>query len=155
MRHFASLDAGGHTGYHELRRVAGEWFVTRATPEGPAALLRTSRDLFVHAYYEYEFFTVAVIWSIFAVEAGLRARFDADHRMDLRRLVRQAEQDGLLPARGWEDERLDAGRKLRNRVIHGKQQIVQTPAMAAPMIAASHEVVAALFPDDEDRGALR
>jgi hypothetical protein len=35
---------------------------TEATLAGPASQLRTSRDLFVHAYDKYDFYGVAVIW---------------------------------------------------------------------------------------------
>ena len=89
----------------------------------------------------------ATVWSMFAVEAALRARFDADRKVELRNLVKSTQREGLLPATGWEDDRLDAARKLRNRVIHGQQHPALTPGMAGPMVAASHEVVASLFPD--------
>jgi hypothetical protein len=146
MLNFARVNGPPHSGYHVLRAEAASWPVTESTPDGPASLLRTSRDLYAQGYYAYYFIAVAVVWSVFGVEAGLRARFGADCKRPLKSLVRQAEEEQLLPATGWEDERLDAGRELRNRLIHTGSQPGMPPAMARPMIAASHELVAALFP---------
>ncbi len=52
-----------------------------------------------------------------------------------------------MPPEGWENERLDAGRQLRNRTVHGESQQLWTPAMAESVIAASHEAVVTLYPD--------
>jgi hypothetical protein len=52
-----------------------------------------------------------------------------------------------VPREGWENERLDAGRQLRNRTVHGESQQLWTPAMAESVIAASHEAVVTLYPD--------
>ena len=146
MRNFAGVNGPPHSGYHALRVQAANWPVTSSTPEGPASLLRTSRDLYAQSYYAYPLIAVAVVWSVFGVEAGLRARFDADRKRPLKSLVRQAEEEQLLPPTGWEDERLDAGRELRNRIIHTGDQPAIPPAMARSLIVASHELVAALFP---------
>jgi hypothetical protein len=54
----------------------------------------------------------------------------------------------LLPPHGWDNGRLDAGRQLRNRTFHGEAQKLWTPAMAESVVGASHEAVAALYPDD-------
>lgn len=147
MRNFVGVNGPPHTGYHTLQAEAAAWPTTASTPEGPAGLLRTSRELYVQGYYAYALIAVAVVWSVFGVEAGLRARFDADHRKPLRSLVRQAEDEQLLPAEGWEGGRLNAGRELRNRLIHTGDQPLMPPAMARPVIAASHEFVAGLFPE--------
>jgi hypothetical protein len=75
---FIGLDGRPHSGYHELRRSAASWPTTRATPEGSAGLLATSRDCFVQAYYAYALFAVAGTWSILAVESALRTKLGAD-----------------------------------------------------------------------------
>lgn len=147
MANFVGLNDGGHKGFHALERIAASWPITAATPEGPAALLKTSRETFAYGYYAYALLAVSGTWSIFAIEAALRARFNADEKTSLSRLVKRAEQEGLMPPEGWHDERLDAGRQLRNRTVHGGRQEVWTPGMAERIVRASHEAVAALFPD--------
>ena len=148
MINFAGLNGGGHSGYHELRRQAAVWPKTTVTPDAPAELLSTSRDCYVQGYYAYALFAVGGTWSIMAVEAALRLRLGADRKVQFSSLVKAAEREGYLPERGWDDGRLDAGRQLRNAVVHGGQQQLWTPAMAREIIAASHEAIAALFPDE-------
>jgi hypothetical protein len=58
MANFPGLNDGGHTGYHELRRQAGAWPTTEATPDGPAGMLSTSRDLYAQSYYAYALMAV-------------------------------------------------------------------------------------------------
>jgi hypothetical protein len=146
MINFIGLNGGGHTGYHELRRRAGSWPTTSTTPSGPAELLTTSRGLFVHGYYVYSLFAVAGVWSILAIEAALKLRLNCNS--SFKSLVESAEAGGLLPPHGWDNGRLDAGRQLRNRTVHGEAQQLWTPAMAESVIAASHEAVAALYPEN-------
>jgi hypothetical protein len=148
MINFAGLNGGGHSGYHELRRQTTVWPTTTATPINAAELLSTSRDLYLQGYYAYALFSVGGTWSIFAVEAALRAKLGASRKDQLSKLVKDAERQGLLPRSGWENERLDAGRKLRNELVHGGSQQLWTPAMARMVIGASHEAVSALFPDE-------
>lgn len=147
MINFVGLNSGGHTGYHELRRHASSWPTTSATPSGAAELLSTSRDLYSLGYYAYPLFAVAGTWSILAVEAALKLRFNAGRSSNFKILVEKAEPAGLVPPEGWDNGRLDAGRQLRNRTVHGESQQLWTPAMAEPVVAASHEAVAALYPD--------
>jgi hypothetical protein len=147
MVHFLGLNGGGHSGYHELVRRAGNWPTTDATPDGPASLLRTSRESFCFGYYAYSLLTIAGTWSIHAVEAALRLKLGAERRDNFKSLVRRAEHVGLLPSPGWDNGRLDAGRELRNRTVHGEAQPFWTPAMAESALLASHEAVATLFPD--------
>jgi hypothetical protein len=147
MVNFPGLNGGGHTGYHELRRQAGAWPTTAATPDGPAGMLRTSRDLYAHGHYAYDLLAAGVTWSAFAVEAALRIRLSASQKAQFSALVKEAERQSLLPTPGWDNERLDAGRQYRNRVVHGNQHAVLPPVIARDVIGASHEAVAALFPD--------
>jgi hypothetical protein len=129
-----------------LVRRAGSWPTTETTPDGPASLLRTSRESFCFGYYAYSLLAVAGTWSVLAVEAALRLKLGADRRDNFKDLTRQAERSGLLPSPGWDNGRLDAGRELRNRTVHGETQQLWTPAMAEEVLRASHEAVAALFP---------
>lgn len=149
MINFLGLNGPAHSGYHELRRQASAWPVTDATPSATAELLSTSRDLYAQGYYCYPLLTVGGTWSIFAVEAALREKLSRGGTEPLHRLVKLAKREGLLPRPGWDNDRLDAGRKLRNKLVHSGKQQLWTPAMARMVIASSHEAVAALFPDTE------
>lgn len=148
MINFPGLNGPAHAGFHELRRQASAWPTTALTPRGAAELLAASRDLFVQGYYAYALFAVGGTWSIFAVEVALRAKLGASEKKSFVELVKTAEAKKLLPSVGWENERLDAGRKLRNNTVHGAGQELWTPAMSRTVIGASHEAVAALFPGE-------
>ena len=118
------------------------WPVTAATPEGVASLLRQSRQLFVYGLYNYENFPDAAMKSLQGVEAALRLKLRSVARVV--DLARRAYGESLIT--DDERERLDAGRKLRNRLVHAESQPVWTPALAAEIISASHHVAARLFP---------
>jgi hypothetical protein len=51
------LDANGQPlpmTYRRRRAAADDWIITKATPEGPARLLKAARDMFALGYYFYE-----------------------------------------------------------------------------------------------------
>lgn len=106
MINFTGLNGGGHTGYHELRRRAGSWPTTSATPSGPAELLKTSRDSYALGYYAYSLFAVAGTWSILAVEAALKLKLNTARNSNFKNLVKRAEAAGLLPPEGWRTDGL-------------------------------------------------
>ncbi|MFJ9787093.1 hypothetical protein ACIRSS_46490 [Amycolatopsis sp. NPDC101161] len=147
MINFAGLNGAAHSGYHELRRQASTWPRTDSTPQGAAELLAASRDLYTQGYYAYTLFAVGGTWSIFAVEVALRSRLKASTKIPFVDLVKAAERQGLLPKPAWDGDRLDAGRLLRNKTVHGAGQELWTPAMARTVIESSHHAVSALFPD--------
>jgi hypothetical protein len=149
MVNFPGLNDGGHTGYHELHRQAGAWPTTEATPDGPADMLRTSRDLYAQSYYAYALMAVGCAWSVFAVEAALRIKLGAGRKISFGTLIKQAEQQSLLPRPGWDYEQLDAGREFRNRVVHGSQHGVLPLVVTRNIIGGAHQAVAALFPDQD------
>jgi hypothetical protein len=149
MANFPGLNEGGHTGYHELHRQAGAWPTTETTPDSPAGMLSTSRDLYAQSYYAYALMAVGCTWSVFAVEAALRIKLGAGRKTPFSTLVKQAEQQDLLPRPGWDYERLDGGRGFRNRVVHGNQHGVLPPVVARNIIGGAHQAVAALFPDED------
>lgn len=132
--------------FADLSRLADEWRTSPAVPGGVASLLETSRALFTHSWFVYEFMAVAVAWSLMAVEAALReALAPVPDRMNLKDLIERAEREGRIP-RAWAG-RLDACRQLRNGFAHPQTQTVFTVGMAAPVLEASHEVCWLLFPD--------
>jgi len=126
-----------------LRRSADQWPTTTATPDDVAGLLKTSRDLYVASSYAYEFLTVAVLWSLLAVEAALRLRLDGSEKDTFKTLITAAHERGLLDDEAAEV--LDAGRRLRNGFSHPERQDAWSYGMAGPSIRTSHEVVALLF----------
>lgn len=144
---FVVLDETGPRplAYQDLVQHTGTWSTTSPTPPGVAELLKTTRDIYSLAVYHYELFAVASLWSLLAVEASLRVHYD-DDRASLKALIARAQRDSLLTAE-WA-ARLDAGRELRNSFLHGRQQPVWTPGMAAGIIRATHAAVAHLFPQD-------
>jgi hypothetical protein len=101
--------------------------------------------MFVDGYYTYENFMDAATRSLQAVEAALRVHFDAGESVSFARLIKRANAEGLV-----DDDTcdvLDAGRELRNKLIHMTNAPVFNPAMAAGIIASSHNFVAKIYPD--------
>lgn len=127
-----------------LRAAAAEWPATAGTPQPIADMLAVSRRLFEHSYFVYEFLVVGSVWSLMALEAALRHRFGESPRDGLAVLVRRAADAGVVdPDLATA---LDAGRQLRNRLVHARGQAVYTVGMASGIMLTSHRVVAALFP---------
>ncbi|MBL7488394.1 hypothetical protein I6A60_07190 [Frankia sp. AgB1.9] len=151
MVHFGGdFDASGlplPMTYRKLHDHAATWPVTVATPAGPASLLKLSREQFALAFYAYELAASAVAWSIFAVEAALKLRLEKT--ASLHGLIRTAMQEGLIEPDTADV--LDAGRQLRNKLVHGGHQPAMTFAMSDGALRTSHLVVAELFPDGAER----
>ena len=112
----------------------------------------TARALFALAWFHYECFVVAGMCSLLAVEAALRIRLADEGAQPpqwreprLVQLVHRAQRERLIPDE-WAD-RLDATRRMRNGLAHAQEQEAWTIGMAAPILAAVHEVIAALYPD--------
>lgn len=128
-----------------LVNAANGWRRADSVPEAVAAMLRVTRELFVHSYFVYEFGVVAVTWSLLALEAALRDCLStaADDRDGLTKLIGKAEGRGWLTAD--EAERLHAGAQLRNRLAHARGQLNFTVGMTAPMLEAAHDAIADLY----------
>lgn len=126
-----------------LRARTEKWPVCPRTPESVAAQLARSRQLFVDGYYTYENFSDAAIRSLQAVEAALRVRSDAGSKVSFAKLIDRAKAEGVVD--DYTHEILHTGRELRNRQIHATTVAIFNPAIAARVIATSHELVAELF----------
>jgi hypothetical protein len=63
-----------------------------------------------------------------AVEAALRDRLATGTEAPLRWLIKHAVENGLVEPKAG--ERLHAGRRLRNELLHARGQGTWTPAMA-------------------------
>jgi hypothetical protein len=135
--------------FRRLREHADKWPITDATPAGPRQLLKTTQDMFAQAFYSYELATCACAWSIFAVEAALKARLQAAQNASLKKLIDRAKSLGLVDE--YLADILDTGREIRNNFVHEGVQPVWTFGMADMVIGASFRIVAELFPETRDQ----
>jgi hypothetical protein len=126
-----------------LRARTEKWPLSSRTPDGVAALLARSRQMFVDGYYTYENFMDAVTRSLQAVEAALRVRLAAGKKDTFARLIDRAKAEGLVGNDAHEI--LHLGRIFRNGQIHATNLPALNPAGAAGMIGASHKLVAEIF----------
>jgi hypothetical protein len=132
--------------YRRLRAAADDWHITGSTPEGPARLLKAAADMFALGFYSYDLVACSNSWSIFAVEAALKLRLNADEKTPFAKLVKLALEEGLVSA--YLADILDTGRDLRNRFVHEGKQPNWTFGMAHRVIGSSFKIVAELYPDD-------
>jgi hypothetical protein len=126
-----------------LRARTEKWPVSGHTPQGVAALLTRSRQMYVDGYYTYDNFMDAVTRSLQAVEAALRERFNAGTRPTFAQLIDRAETEGIVTDAA--QEILHLGRRFRNDQIHATNLPALNPVIAAGMIGASHKLVAEIF----------
>lgn len=138
-----------HGSYDDLVALADEWPTTTETPDAIAEMLATTRRLFAHTWFAYDFGLPAIAWSLISVEASLRYRLgrtDPSERSNFGALLEEAISAGFIKAE-WA-EPLDAARQLRNRLTHGRMHGVVTPGILDEVISASHAAVAELFQPD-------
>lgn len=138
--------------YDRLVEIAQSWEMDDDIPDSAAEMLKTSRELFIHSYFCYEFLVVATTWSLLAVETALRDALETPTGPDspgLGKLINKAS------GRGWltnsEAETLQAGKELRNRLVHATGQVRYTPGMAEGALETSHVVVANLYTRSAER----
>jgi hypothetical protein len=85
-----------------LESSAAEWaelLSDSLATEGPGALLRPARNLFAHAWFDYEFMAVGCAVGSQAVEAAFRELYPgAKESTPFRSLVRRANNDGIPAA---------------------------------------------------------
>jgi hypothetical protein len=128
-----------------LRARTEKWPQSPHTPDGVAAQLARSRQMFVDGYYTYENFVDAATRSLQAVEATLRVRLEAGSKISFAQLIDRAKKEGLID--DYNHDILHTGRILRNRQVHTTTTAVFNPAIAARVIETSHALVAELFED--------
>ncbi|MEU2180615.1 hypothetical protein [Streptomyces thermolilacinus] len=112
--------------------------------------LETSRELIRHSYYRYEFATVAVTHSLFALEHVLAERLAISE--PLHDLIERAADAGLItPALAAE---LDRGRLLREELVQGsKSSAALRPLRALDMVRAVFDAVSLLLHPPAAAGA--
>lgn len=143
---FATEDGGEQLSYLHLCETAAHWPKASGAPPNVAALLGTARSLYTLAWYRYELLVVAVGWSLLAVETALRASLAAPRSKTFRGLIREAANRNLIES--GLAERVDAGRQIRNLLMHprvGQPIPAWTPAMSREMLSTAHAVVAQLY----------
>jgi hypothetical protein len=128
-----------------LASLAGEWPTSPVTPRGVTSLLVTTRTTFTLAWFHYELLVVSVLWSLFAVEAAIRDLLGAGEKPNYASLRERAKKEGLIT----EDEFhiMDAGRSLRNKLGHAREQGAWTLGMAVPVIKKNHHLISQLYQD--------
>jgi hypothetical protein len=132
--------------FRRLKEVADSLVITSTTPEGPATLLATGRDMFALAFYQYKLLFASASFSIFAVEAALKLRLGL--RANFHSLVRKATEDGLITAEVADV--VEAGRRIRNNFVHEGKLTQWTFGMAFNGVGASYRLVGELYPEDTD-----
>jgi hypothetical protein len=129
--------------YADMHDLVEDLVVPADVPKAAATVLRTARELLRQSYYCYEFSTVAVMHSLIAVEIVLRDRTPDAGKKPLQKVIDQGAAEGLLTAR--QAEFLNDGRKIRNRMAHGRTtHTALPPAMAAGMVGTSFRIVTEL-----------
>ncbi|WP_234343586.1 hypothetical protein [Streptomyces sp. WM6372] len=104
--------------------------------------METSRELIRHSYYRYEFATVAVTHSLFALEHVLTERLAVSK--PLQDLIEQAAETGLISAELA--TRLDRSRQLRDKLAQGAvTSAALGPAGAIEMVRTVFDAVSLLL----------
>jgi hypothetical protein len=128
-----------------LSELADEWsgiLPDGIDDSGAVALLRTARSLFAHAWFDYEFMTVACLVGFQALEAAFRELYPDDQRK-FAALVRRATAEGILPPNIA--DLADAGRELRNLLSHPATHSAFTVGRAGSMLENTHRLVGLLL----------
>ncbi|MEU7282469.1 hypothetical protein AB0A69_27380 [Streptomyces sp. NPDC045431] len=104
--------------------------------------METSRELIRHSFYRYEFATVAVTHSLFALEHVLAERLGTNEPLHL--LIERATDAGLITA-GLAAE-LDRSRLLRDKLAQGAESSAALrPLRAVAMVRAVFDAVSLLL----------
>ncbi|MFF9340659.1 MULTISPECIES: hypothetical protein [unclassified Streptomyces] len=117
------------------------------------SVMETSRELIRHSYYRYEFATVAVTHSLFALEHALAERLAVDEPVQV--LIERAVDAGLVPV-GLADD-LDRGRLLRDKLAQGTvTSAALGPVKAVATVRAVFDAVSLLLrpPSATDAAAV-
>jgi hypothetical protein len=142
-----------HSTFDDLEALSVEWLALMPPmpEEGPRALLRTARSLFVNSWFDYDFMVVACLVSFQALEASLRELFpDTKQRTSFRTLVRRAEREGVLPQNIAEIA--VTGVDLRNLLSHPATRTAWTPGMAESVLETTHRLVGLISKEAAVRG---
>ncbi len=129
--------------FEALEGLASEWadvLPPEVAQTDPAAVLRTARSLFSHAWYDYEFMAVACLVAFQAMEAAFRELYPDAPKKPLAALVRRARTEGVLPPAIADLG--ETGVELRNLLSHPATAAAFTVGMAAGVLEQTHRMVA-------------
>ncbi|MFG2484833.1 hypothetical protein ACGFSI_18975 [Streptomyces virginiae] len=112
--------------------------------------METSRELIRHSYYRYEFATVAVTHSLFALEHVLAERLGTNEPLHV--LIERATDAGLITAELAAE--LDRSRLLRDKLTQGAASSASLrPLRALAMVRAVFDAVSLLLRPASAAGA--
>jgi hypothetical protein len=110
---------------------------------GSINLLRMSRSLFAHAWFNYDFLVLACLVGFQAVEAAFRDIYPDAGEAPFRALVRRSRKDEILT--GDIADMAEAAVDLRNRLSHPRDQAAFTIGLAVPTLEKTHLLVVTLI----------
>ncbi|MFE2865617.1 hypothetical protein [Embleya sp. NPDC059259] len=128
--------------YADMQALLADLVLPREASMQVMSALETSRELIRHSYYRYEFATVAVMHSLFALEQVLAERLAVD--APLRDLIGRAVDAGLIAVELAAE--VDRSRVLRDDLTHGTvTSAALGPLRAVGMVRAVFDAVAVLL----------
>ncbi|MEU9081935.1 hypothetical protein [Streptomyces sp. NPDC048357] len=135
----ARYDVPDYAGMHEL---AADLVLPAGASMYVMSAMETSRELIRHAYYRYEFATVAVTHSLFALEHVLAERLGTNE--PLHALIERAADTGRITAELAAE--LDRCRLLRDKLTQGAESSAALRLLqAVHMVRAVFEAVSLLL----------
>ncbi|MEV8037683.1 hypothetical protein [Streptomyces sp. NPDC086182] len=127
--------------YADMHALVADLVLPNGASMYVMSALETSRELIRHSYYRYEFATVAVTHSLFALENVLTERLAIDE--PLWHLIERAADAGLITV-GLATE-LDRSRLLRDRLTQGSvTSAALQQAQAVAMVRAVFDAISLL-----------
>ncbi|WNF31023.1 hypothetical protein RI138_31605 [Streptomyces sp. C11-1] len=138
--------------YAEMHAVVADLVLPGGASMYVMSALETSRELIRHSYYRYEFATVAVTHSLFALEHVLAERLATNEPLHV--LIERAADAGLITAELAIE--LHRSRLLRDKLTQGAESSAALrPIRAVAMLRAVFDAVSLLLrpPSAEATGA--
>ncbi|WP_235619282.1 hypothetical protein [Embleya scabrispora] len=128
--------------YAGMHALVAELVLPGDAPMYVMSAMETSRELIRHSYYRYEFATVAVTHSLFALEHVLAERLATNGPLHV--LIQRAADAGLITA-GLAAE-LDRARLLRDKLTQGAESSAAVrPLGAVALVRAVFDAVSLLL----------
>lgn len=128
--------------YADMRALVADLVLPGDASMYVMSAMETSRELIRHSYYRYEFATVAVTHSLFALEHVLSERLGTNEPLHV--LIERATDAGLISA-GLAAE-LDRSRLLRDKLAQGAESSAALrPLRAVAMVRAVFDAVSLLL----------
>lgn len=128
--------------YAEMHALVADLVLPGGASMYVMSALETSRELIRHSYYRYEFATVAVTHSLFALEHVLAERLATNEPLHV--LIERATDAGLITAELAAE--LDRSQLLRDKLTQGAESSATLrPTRAVVMVRAVFDAVSLLL----------